>query len=86
MVTAILAGELDGVETTTDPFFGLAVPKHVPDVPDAVLDPRASWKSAAEYDAKAAQLADMFAENFEKYESGVNEAVKAAGPRKVHSA
>jgi phosphoenolpyruvate carboxykinase (ATP) len=85
MVSAILAGELDRVETVTDPFFGLAVPRHVPGVPDAVLDPRASWKSAADYDAKAAQLADMFADNFEKYESGVSEAVKAAGPRKVHS-
>jgi phosphoenolpyruvate carboxykinase (ATP) len=85
MVTAILAGELDAVETVTDPFFGLAVPTHVPDVPDAVLDARASWKSAADYDAKATQLADMFADNFEKYESGVTEAVKAAGPRKVVS-
>jgi phosphoenolpyruvate carboxykinase (ATP) len=85
MVTAILAGELDSVETVTDPFFGLAVPTHVPDVPDAVLDARASWKSTADYDAKATQLADMFADNFEKYESGVTEAVKAAGPRKVVS-
>ncbi len=85
MVAAILAGELDAVETVTDPFFGLAVPTHVPDVPDAVLDARASWKSTADYDAKATQLADMFADNFEKYESGVSEAVKAAGPRKVVS-
>jgi phosphoenolpyruvate carboxykinase (ATP) len=85
MVTAILAGELDSVDTVTDPFFGLAVPRHVPDVPSSVLDPRASWKSTADYDAKATQLADMFADNFEKYESGVTEAVKAAGPRKVVS-
>jgi phosphoenolpyruvate carboxykinase (ATP) len=86
MVAAILAGELDSVKTVTDPFFGLAVPQHVPGVPEAVLDARASWKSAADYDVKAAQLADMFADNFEKYESGVSEAVKAAGPRKVASA
>ena len=33
--------------------------------------------------AKASQLADMFAENFKKYESGVDEAVRAAGPSKV---
>jgi phosphoenolpyruvate carboxykinase (ATP) len=85
MITAILAGELDSVETATDPFFGLAVPRAVPDVPASVLDARASWKSAADYDAKATQLADMFADNFEKYESGVTEAVKAAGPRKVAS-
>ncbi len=85
MVAAALAGELDRVETRTDPFFGLAVPRHVPGVPDAVLDPRGTWKSAADYDAKAAQLAEMFADNFEKYEDGVSEAVKAAGPRKVAS-
>jgi len=54
-------------------------------VPDAVLDQRGTWKSAADYDAKAAQLAEMFADNFEKYEDGVSEAVKAAGPRKVTS-
>jgi phosphoenolpyruvate carboxykinase (ATP) len=85
MVSAALSGELDRAKTWTDPVFGLAVPVHVPGVPDAVLRPRETWKSPADYDAKATQLADMFADNFEKYESGVDEAVKSAGPRKVHS-
>jgi phosphoenolpyruvate carboxykinase (ATP) len=85
MVSAALAGELDRVETRPDPFFGLAIPRHVEGVPDAVLNPRDTWQDPAAYDAKAAQLADMFADNFEKYESGVSEEVKAAGPRKVHS-
>src|SRR5579864_1663159 len=83
MVHAALAGELDGAATWTDPIFGLAVPERVEGVPDAVLRPRESWKSTADYDAKAAQLADMFAANFEKYESGVDEAVRSAGPRRV---
>ena len=83
MVHAALGGELDSAATWTDPIFGLAVPERVEGVPDAVLRPRDAWKSAAEYDQKAAQLADMFVANFEKYESGVNEAVKAAGPRRV---
>jgi phosphoenolpyruvate carboxykinase (ATP) len=83
MVHAALAGELDGAATWTDPIFGLAVPERVEGVPDAVLRPRESWKSAADYDEKAAQLADMFAANFEKYESGVDEAVRSAGPRQV---
>jgi phosphoenolpyruvate carboxykinase (ATP) len=83
MVTAALAGELDNVETWTDPHFGLAVPAHVEGVPDQVLRPRETWKNPAEYDAKAAQLAEMFADNFEKYEDQVNDSVKAAGPRKV---
>ena len=85
MVAAALSGELDRAETRTDPFFGLAVPRQVPGVPDSMLDPRGTWKSGADYDAKAAQLAEMFADNFEKYEDGVSEAVKAAGPRKVTS-
>jgi len=83
MVHAALAGELDGAATWTDPIFGLAVPERVEGVPDPVLRPREGWKSAADYDAKAAQLADMFAANFEKYESGVDEAVRSAGPRRV---
>ena len=83
MVHAALAGELDGAATWTDPIFGLAVPERVEGVPDAVLRPREGWKSVAYYDAKAAQLADMFAANFEKYESGVDEAVRSAGPRRV---
>ncbi|HEX2641610.1 MAG TPA: phosphoenolpyruvate carboxykinase (ATP) [Thermoanaerobaculia bacterium] len=84
MLTAALTGELEGVETWTAPFFGLAVPAHIEGVPDAILRPRETWKNASDYDAKAAQLADMFAENFKKYESGVDEAVKAAGPSRVH--
>jgi phosphoenolpyruvate carboxykinase (ATP) len=85
MVNAALAGELDNAPTWTDPIFGLAVPERVAGVPDGVLRPRDSWKQASEYDSKAAQLAEMFAANFEKYEAGVSEAVKAAGPRRVHA-
>ena len=59
------------------------MPAHVEGVPDQVLRPRETWKDPAAYDAKATQLADMFAENFKKYEDQVSEGVKAAGPRKV---
>jgi len=83
MVTAALAGELDHADTWTDPIFGLHVPVHLEGVPDHVLRPRETWKNPADYDAKAAQLADMFAENFKKYESEVGESVRAAGPGKV---
>ena len=83
MVTAALNGELDNVETRTDPIFGLSVPTRIEGVPDKVLHPRETWQNPADYDAQASRLADMFAENFKKYESGVTEAVKAAGPSKV---
>ncbi len=86
MVNAALSGELDGVATSTDPFFGLAVPTHVAGVPDAVLDPRGTWADENAYDAKARELAGMFARNFEKYADSVSEAVLQAGPTVTEAA
>jgi phosphoenolpyruvate carboxykinase (ATP) len=83
MVHAALAGEIRSTPTWTDPIFGLAVPEAIEGVPQGILRPRDSWKSGAEYDERAAQLADMFAANFEKYAAGVKESVRAAGPRRL---
>ncbi len=80
MVNAALAGELDDVETRTEPVFGLAVPTAIEGVPDSVLHPRETWEDTSAYDAKARQLADMFADNFEKYRDSVTDAVRQAGP------
>ena len=81
MIRAALSGKLDSVKTHPDSVFGLHIPQSVPDVPDDVLDPRATWSDAAEYDAAAARLAGMFRENFEKFAAGVSEAVRNAGPK-----
>jgi phosphoenolpyruvate carboxykinase (ATP) len=81
MVTAALSGELEGVETRTDPVFDLAVPKHVEGVPDQLLDPRATWADPEAYDRRAAALAEMFADNFAKYAEGVGDEVRAAAPQ-----
>ncbi len=80
MVDAALAGELDDVQTTTDPVFGLAVPTAVEGVPAGVLDPRSTWSDPAEYDRKARELARMFADNFERYAGSAGEEIRAAGP------
>lgn len=80
MVSAALAGELDDIETFTEPFFGLHIPKHVEGVPDDVLNPRNTWSDGAAYDAQAAKLAKMFVENFKQFEDGVTADVRAAGP------
>lgn len=83
MVNAALAGELDNVETRTEPVFGLAVPVAIEGVPDSVLQPRETWADTDAYDAKAAQLAEMFATNFDKYRDDVSEAVSTSGPSRV---
>ena len=80
MVNAALSGALKDAETRTDPTFGVAVPTHVPGVPAGVLDPRTTWADGAAYDAKAAELAGMFAANFERYADSVPEEVRQAGP------
>ena len=81
MVRAALSGALAGVEYESDPVFGIAVPTSVPDVPSEVLRPRGTWADPAAYDAKARELAEMFATNFASYGDGVIESVRAAGPR-----
>ena len=81
LIDAALSGELTRSKFREDSVFGLHIPAHAPDVPDEVLDPRGTWQDPAAYDAQARKLADMFRENFRKYEDEVGDEVKAAGPR-----
>jgi phosphoenolpyruvate carboxykinase (ATP) len=80
MVRAVIQGKLDGVETRIDPFFGLHVPVEVPGVPTELLDPRETWDDKDAYDERARELANLFAENFKKFEDHVDEEVRKAGP------
>jgi len=67
MVNAAIEGRLNGVAYEHEPFFGLAIPTSVPDVPSDVLNPRAAWADTAAYDAQAKKLAGLFAENFKRF-------------------
>lgn len=80
MVRAALAGKLDDVETITDPVFGLAVPVSVPGVPDEILRPRDTWLDPEAYDAAASKLAQMFRDNFVKFQDQAGPEVVEAGP------
>ncbi|MFN8222058.1 MAG: phosphoenolpyruvate carboxykinase (ATP) [Gaiellales bacterium] len=82
LLTAAISGELGNVQTRTDPVFGFEVPVAVPGV-DAkqLLDPRSTWADPAAYDAKAAELAGMFRDNFAKRFADAEPAIAAAGPR-----
>jgi phosphoenolpyruvate carboxykinase (ATP) len=81
MIRAILNGELAAIETTPDPIFGVNVPVSCPGVPAEVLQPRNTWTDKEAYDRQAADLAQRFNKNFEKYEAGVSEDVRAVAPR-----
>jgi phosphoenolpyruvate carboxykinase (ATP) len=81
MITAALAGQLDGVRYHTHPVFNVEMPGACPGVPESVLDPRSTWADSRAYDEQARRLAAMFGENFTKFEKDVSPAVKQAGPR-----
>jgi phosphoenolpyruvate carboxykinase (ATP) len=81
MVRAAIAGRLEGAETHTDPVFGLHRPVSAPGVPDGILDPRETWPDKGAYDEQAKKLANLFKENFSKFEDAIEEAVRRAGPR-----
>ena len=81
MIRAALAGELDNVATRREPTFGLQVPKHVPGVADALLDPRTTWNDPAAYDVQAQKLTALFRKNFEQFAELVPVSVREAGPK-----
>jgi phosphoenolpyruvate carboxykinase (ATP) len=76
MVNAAIEGRIPA-EFETEPFFGLRVPRSVPDVPPEVLNPRHAWADKAAYDAQAKKLATLFFNNFKKFEAHAADAVKA---------
>jgi phosphoenolpyruvate carboxykinase (ATP) len=81
LLHAVLSGALAGATFRPDPVFGVLVPEQCPGVPADVLQPRGTWRTAAEYDVTAKQLAGLFRKNFEKYAAQATEAVRQAGPR-----
>jgi phosphoenolpyruvate carboxykinase (ATP) len=81
LVRAALNGALADVPTLTDPIFGFEVPTCCPDVPGAILQPRATWPDPDAYDRQAHKLALMFRENFRQFEDRAGKAILAAGPR-----
>ncbi len=81
IVDAIHRGLLDDPPTELDPVFGIRMVTRVPDVPDDILRPRATWSDHAAYDRKARQLAELFQNNFRKYEADCSAEVRGAGPQ-----
>jgi phosphoenolpyruvate carboxykinase (ATP) len=81
MIDAIHSGEMASCAYDTDPVFGVQIPKQVPGVPADLLQPRKTWKNAADYDRTAEKLAGLFKENFKKFAAGISDArVLEAGP------
>ncbi|GAB2466811.1 phosphoenolpyruvate carboxykinase [ATP] [Hymenobacter qilianensis] len=81
MITAALNGDLNHVEFTKHPIFGVEVPASVANVPAEILDPRNTWADKEAYDKTAASLAEKFVSNFKKYADFANEEILAGAPK-----
>ncbi len=80
MVTAALTGALDIVKYRHDELFNLDIPTECPDVPPEILDPKNTWIDKDSYDLSARKLAQMFTDNFKKF-NNVSPEIKNAGPK-----
>ena len=82
IIDAILNGDVNKVDTKKIPLFDFEVPTELPGVDTGILDPRDTYADAAEWDAKAKDLAERFIKNFKKYEGNeAGKALVAAGPQ-----
>ena len=60
-------------------YLNLDIPVEIPGVDSSYLNPRDTWEDKLSYDVEAKNLANLFAENFKKFE--VDNAIIEAGPR-----
>jgi phosphoenolpyruvate carboxykinase (ATP) len=81
MISAALNGELNNVEYSKDPIFGLNFPKECKGVPTEILEAKNTWSDEKEYDKIANKLARVFINNFNQFEEFANEEILASAPK-----
>ena len=82
IIDAILDHSIDSAPTKTIPYFNFVVPTKLEGVDPHILDPRDTYANAADWDAKAKDLAGRFIKNFVKYEGNkAGKALVKAGPQ-----
>ncbi|MDG2914854.1 phosphoenolpyruvate carboxykinase (ATP) [Bisgaard Taxon 10/6] len=82
IIDAILDGSIEKAEMGQLPIFNLAIPKALPSVDPAILDPRDTYADKAQWQAKAEDLAGRFVKNFVKYTENPEAAkLVSAGPK-----
>ena len=82
IIDAILDGSIEEAPSATVPVFNMEIPTSLPGVSEGILDPRDTYASADEWQAKAENLADLFIKNFVKFtDTDEGAALVAAGPQ-----
>ena len=82
IIDAILDGSIENADTKMIPVFNFVVPTSLNHVNPAILDPRDTYTDAAEWQAKAEDLASRFIKNFVQYtDNEEGKSLVAAGPQ-----
>jgi phosphoenolpyruvate carboxykinase (ATP) len=81
IITAVHEGKLDNAVFENLPIFNLAYPTHIEGVNPEILNPIDTWKNKQEYHDTLRKVAEMFNENFHKYDKIASDAVKSGAPR-----
>ncbi len=84
IIDAILDGSIDKAPVKRIPYFDFAIPTALHGVDPAILDPRDTYATAAEWNTKAEDLASRFIDNFSKFTANADgQALVAAGPKTI---
>ncbi len=81
LISAVLNGEMDDISYTNFAVFDFLIPSYCPDVPGEILHPRNAWVDKESYNNNRLELAEMFNQNFEKFNDKVDESISAAAPK-----
>ncbi|MDE6007271.1 MAG: phosphoenolpyruvate carboxykinase (ATP) [Muribaculaceae bacterium] len=82
IIDAILDGSIDKAPTKVLPIFDFTIPTELPGVDPKILDPRDTYANPEEWEVKAKKLAEMFINNFKKFETNeVGKKLAEAGPK-----
>jgi len=81
-IDAILDGSINHSEFDTTRTFALHVPKTLGDINPSLLNPRNAWENKEDFDTQRDKLAEMFIDNFHRYDDNGGEFDYAsAGPQ-----
>eukprot|EP01062_Namystynia_karyoxenos_P004465 TRINITY_DN11580_c0_g1_i3.p2 TRINITY_DN11580_c0_g1~~TRINITY_DN11580_c0_g1_i3.p2 ORF type:complete len:576 (+),score=259.80 TRINITY_DN11580_c0_g1_i3:95-1822(+) len=81
MIDAIHDGSLAKAPTQVMPGFGLHIPTQCAGVPSDLLLPWKGWTNAGAYRQQVNQLAQMFRENFKKYQDKADHSLLSVSPQ-----
>lgn len=80
IIEAIHSGQLAPQSVRRDAIFGLDIPNACPSIPSHMLNPRSAWASPEAYDKTARNLANLFRQNFKKFEDQCSATILSAQP------